>query len=409
MASGVDVGRVRQLNRRLVLRELRDHGRATRAKLAKATGLTHATVSAIVGDLIDEGWVRELGIGPIPRGRPPVLLEIDPDRHCCVGLQIGPERTRIAVLDALGRTVATRDARTRSRVAKTVCGQAARLVQETVRGAGVDWQRIHAVGVCLPGPVDPATGVIPDLPDLGWQNEPIRQLLADALGVPVEVYDDTYVLACLELLEGTARESKNAVFLSVTAAPNAALIVEGKVHRGASGFAGTIGHMQMPGLSERCRCGNVGCLRTVVSREAVARRAQELHRRGNRDLDPARLDEVPALALIEAAAAGSAAATEVLNEISVHLVRATGWVVTLVNPDMLILGGDLSPLPEPVLGPFREGVLAACHPAIAARLRIEKSMFRGADRARAAAVVILHESVDHLDALFHDSEAAGVA
>lgn len=273
-----------------------------------------------------------------------------------MGLQIGPVWTRITVLDALGTPVVTRDVRTGARVAKTVCAQSARLVRETVRGAGIAWRRIHAVGVCVPGPVEPASGAVIELPDLRWQNAPVRQLLGDELGVRVEVYDDTYVLACLELLEGAAHDSKNVVFLHVTVAPAAALIVEGKVHRGASGFAGTIAHMQMPGLSERCGCGNVGCLATAVSREVVARRAKALQRSGNRDLDPARLEVDPARALIDAAAAGSAPAIEILGEFTEPLVRATSWIVGLVNPEKLILGGAVAAIPESVLGPFRARV-----------------------------------------------------
>jgi len=276
------------------------------------------------------------------------------------------------------------------------------MVCETLEQAGVDRRRVDAVGVCVPGPVDFASGVAIDVPGFGWRNEPIQRFLADELDLRVELYDDNYALACLELLKGAARESRNAVLLSITREPVAVLIIEGKIHRGASGFAGAIGHMQMPGLTAPCRCGNVGCLATAASQEGLVSRTQKLIRNGNAGIDPARVKELPGLALIEAAGEGSTIAIEVLNEVGVHLSRATGWILNLLNPDTLILGGALSLLPEQVVGPFRERVLGACHPAIAARLRIEKSAFGGADRARAAGLVVLHESLEHLDSFFRD-------
>jgi predicted NBD/HSP70 family sugar kinase len=404
-----DIGRVRELNRGLVLRELQGLGRATRARLAKETGLTHATVSAIVSELVEDGWVREIGIRAVPRGRPPMQLEIDTEKHFFVGLQIGPENTRVVVLDALDRILAMRETRTRSIEAETVCSESARLVSETLDQAGVDQRRVDAVGVCVPGPVDSAAGLAADVPGFGWQNEPIKPFLANELELRVELYDDAYVLACLELLKGAARESRNAVLLSVTREPVAVLIIEGKIHRGANGFAGAIGHMQMPGLSDPCRCGNVGCLATAASQDGLVTRTEKLLRSGSTGIDPARFEEFPGLALIEAAGEGSPEAIETLNEVGVHLSRATGWILNLLNPDTLILGGALSLLPEPVVRPFRERVLGACHPAIAAEIRIEKSAFGGADRPRAAGLVALHESLEHLDSLFHDPAATAAA
>lgn len=165
----------------------------------------------------------------------------------------------------------------------------------------------------------------------------------------------------------------------------------------------------MPGLSAPCHCGNVGCLATVASQEGLASRTRELIRSGSAGIDPIRAQKLPGLALIEAAGKGSAEAIEVLNDAGLHLGRATSCILNLVNPDMLILGGGLSRLPESVLGPFRERVLAACHPAIAATLRIEKSAFGVPDRARAAGLVALHESLERLDSFFHDPAATTAA
>lgn len=409
MKRGVDVGRVRQLNRQLVLRSLRTAGRATRASLAKQTGLTHATVSVIVGGLIDEGWVHEIGIDAIPRGRPPTVLEIEPLGHCFAGVQVGPERIRVSILDALGRVLYSQDDNTRSLLPETLCSQVARLVRQAVESAGLAWHRIDAVGVSIPGAVDPSSGVVLDLPEFEWRNEPIRERLQEALDVRVELLDEHYAMACLERLEGAALESRAAVLLSVTVEPTAVLIVEGKVHRGAAGHAGSIAHMQLPGLSQPCHCGQVGCLRTVASQEAAAKLTHELLTAGSKEIDGDRAHIVPGLALLEAASTGSPRAAQAVNEIGAHLSRATSWIANLVNPDLLILGAGLSELGDELLDPFCKQILAQCQPAIAAHLRIERSQFRGRDRARAAALVTLHETVDHLDSLFHDSVGAAVA
>ena len=132
-------------------------------------------------------------------------------------------------------------------------------------------------------------------------------------------------------------------------------------------------------------------------------------RSGGAGIDPTRAAESPGLALIEAAGQGSAEAIELLNEVGLHLGRATSWILNLVKPDTLILSGALSLIPESVLAPFRERVLGACHPAIAATLRFEKSTFGGADRARAAGLVALHQSLEYLDSFFHDPAATTAA
>jgi len=397
VVEGVDVGRVRELNRALVLRDLRRRGRSTRAEIAKQTGLTHATISAIVVDLLEDGWVREVGLETIPRGRPPVLLEIDPRSHFVLGLQLGPHRTRLSLLDSLGAEIASRDVRTRSKRLETVAGHCAELVADLLSSVKVARRRVHAVGVCVPGVVDPVSGAAVDVPGFGWRDEPVGAALSSAIRLPIHVHDDCYALAGLELLEGRAHGERHAVLLSVTGEPAVALIIDGRVHRGASGDAGSLAHFQIPGLTDRCRCGNAGCLGTVVSAESLDRRARGPVRAS---LDAERMEDVPALALLEAAGRGVPDARAIVDEVAAHLARAVGWVLNLVNPDLLVLGAGLTGLPATMLASFSEDVLAACHPGVRSVLRVERSEFGGPDRARGVALVALHESVEHLESVF---------
>lgn len=252
-------------NRSLVLQALYSDGPASRADLARATGLTPVTISALVGDLLTEGLVTELGTRAAARvGKPATLVGFDPSAALIVSVDLSAdERLRGAVLDLNGvvrsRAEVARDGKTGEAAVGLVRELAGRLVAEAGATA-----RVLGVGVGSPGVVNDTAGIVRDAPNLGWRDLPLAATLATALSVPVRVANDANAAALAEHTFGGAGDS-GVLVLTVGQGVGSGILVDGALVRGERFAAGELGHVVVDERGERCACGRIGCLETVLA------------------------------------------------------------------------------------------------------------------------------------------------
>lgn len=255
-------GHARGHNRSLVLQTLYRAGGQSRADIARSTGLTRVTVSDLVGGLMAEGLVIETGQREDPRpGKPATLLDIDRGAFQIVGVDLSAHAAfRGAVLDLDGTILARAELPLESRRA----ADAAELVQELVRRL-LDRATapVLGIGVGSPGVVDPS-GTVLSAPNLGWEDEPLRDALATAFDLPVVVANDANAAVLAE--HGFGDASGDLMLVRIGHGVGAGLLLGGVLLFGSRFSAGEIGHVVVgTDGGERCMCGKVGCLETWVA------------------------------------------------------------------------------------------------------------------------------------------------
>ena len=275
----------RRHNRSLVLQTLFHSGPSSRADLARETHLTRVTVSDLVGDLIGEGLLHELGQRPGTRvGKPATLVGLNPDAFHIVCLDLSDEACLIgAVLDLSGRVLLRRKLKMQGRTGEAAVAGITSMCQELV---GLAARPVLGVGIGSPGVVDP-DGVILQAPNLGWTDLPLAAKLAAELGLPVHVANDANTAALGEHTYGGAGGS-GLMVITVGKGVGAGLLLDGALLGGHHYAAGEIGHVIVDERGEPCACGRRGCLETVVSAPAL--------RAAIKGLDPRQADAALAAA-----------------------------------------------------------------------------------------------------------------
>jgi predicted NBD/HSP70 family sugar kinase len=342
---------LRQMNRLRVIEMLYRQPGSSRTDLARWTGLSRATVSALIEELGYAGVVEEHD-GPVtaaPRssGRPPVLLSLVPGAGFAVGLDFGHQHIRVAICDLSGELVAEDFSPAEVDHAPTESLDLAdELVRAALRGAGIEPERVLGVGMGLAAPIHKATGEIATegiLP--GWHGiRPAHEMQA-RLGVAVELENDANVGALGEKVFGAARGVDDLIYVRVSAGIGAGLILGGRPYRGFGGVAGEIGHVLADPAGPICRCGNRGCLETIASPPAVA---ALLERSSG---EPVAVEQ-----LLELVEAKDRRARRAVADAGEAIGRALSMLVNVLNPELVVVGGDLAPAGPVLLDPIRAAI-----------------------------------------------------
>ena len=385
-------------DRTRVLEAIRRDGPTSRADLSRSLGLAKPTVSALVRELVEAGLVRERGprsrarttVGDRPprgRGRPPVLLSFNEQSEYVLGLHIGVGHTTVVLADANGDGVGRRRLPTPIGPAEEVLHAVGAIAREVVVAAGIARRRLRAAAVCVPGQVDVAAGTCLLAPNLGWRDVPVVGLLGAALGVPVGIHNTVQAAAVAEHAFGAGRGARTMALVHAGTGVGAAVLQDGVVFHGSAGLAGELGHAVMPGLDAACPCGRHGCVETAASATAVARSARDAVRTGS----PTRMaglgDEITAVDVFAAAEAGDTLAQALLGEAGRTLGIAASWLVNIVNPDVLVLGGGLVGAGAHLVDPFRAALEA--HALSGALARMEVRTWSAGPDAKVRGAVLL--------------------
>jgi predicted NBD/HSP70 family sugar kinase len=335
------------------VRTLREHGALSRAQLAVRSGLSKATVSSLVTDLEARGLVHDAGVSAGGQGRPGQLVDLRPDSVCGIGLDVHVGHVGVLVADLSGevlfqeKTVVDVPALGPERT----LDQLAQLVTEAMAGL----KNAIGVTVSVPGLVDTDAGTVPFSPRLRWRDVAVVDGLAARTGLPLDqivVDNDANLGAMAEL---ATMDATDLVYLTGDFGIGGGVIAGGRLIRGVGGFAGEIGHMAMDPLGPYCSCGRRGCWETQVGLGAL------LHACADSDdpiQDPA-LDLDQRMRTIRTRAEQHDRRTlDALHKIGISLGVGVSYLVNLLNPAVVVLGGYFAALPEWLVEPIRNQVVA---------------------------------------------------
>lgn len=390
---GADHAVMRELNRSLVLDLLKQESPISRASIAKLTALAKPTVSTIVDELVSEGLVREIGIGETRStgGRPPVLLEFNERSHFLIGIEIGVRHTTVALADARGAELTRSELKMSPAKAAETLRTIANEVRRIMRSAGAPLGRLGAIGIVVPGLVDASTATCLLAPNIGWRDVPVRELLSRSFPrVPIFVHNTVDPANVAESLEGAGTGYSDIAMLWASTGVGAGLLFNGRVFGGHGGVSGEIGHCYVPGGTERCNCGKIGCLETIASGPSVARAAKQAIKAG-RKTSLAGKRQLTSVDVAAAAAAGDRVALEVLADAGRALGIAASWLVNIFNPELVLVGGGLSEAGAPLLDPLREALAEHALPQALDKVAGVRPTELGGDAAVRGAVLLARQ------------------
>ncbi|MBP7571734.1 MAG: ROK family transcriptional regulator [Acidobacteria bacterium] len=328
----------RQINRRIALNIIRRSQPMSRADLARRSGMQRSTVSAIVEQLIDEGWVTEGASGPSTRGRRPRLLHLNVERAGIVAVDLRPETTRVAlagidarfVMQSAWPTPASPEA-----FAKTLAG--------TVESFGAARQDIvcEGVGVSVPGRVNDA-GELVFAPNLGWGQVNLRKLLESEVGLPLALENAASACALAELWFGRHPENvRDLVAVTVSEGIGVGLLLNGQLVRGGGAMAGEFGHVVLDERGTPCACGRRGCWEQFASNQAAVRhylgRSAPKRNSGRRAARSLQFTDILALA-----DGGERRAVATLERMAYYLGLGISGLVTGLAPQLLVIVGEVT-------------------------------------------------------------------
>ncbi len=383
---------LRRLNRLRVIHALRDEGLISRADIARRTGLSRSTVSSLVSELQADGLVVER---PEPAaahgdqgGRPPILLSFDSRAGVSVGIDFDHHCVRVAVADLSSRILAERElALETDHHAHEGLDAAAELVQAVLADAQVERSRVIGAGLALPGPIHRQSGVVSSTAIMpAWVGVGPADEMRRRLELPILVDNDANVAALAEAAFGAGSHASDLIYLMASSGIGAGMLLNGRLYRGADGLAGELGHVLVDPGGRVCRCGNRGCLETVAGADALAELLRLSHGEG-----------LDGHSIVRMAQEGDLGCRRVIADAGRAIGRAAATLVNVLNPELLIVGGDLAQAGDLLLDGVRETLALAALPSAAQRAQVVAGSL--GDRAGvlgAIALVLSEADREHL-------------
>jgi predicted NBD/HSP70 family sugar kinase len=329
---------LRALNEQLLLQHIRQLGQCSRAELARLSGLSKPTVSLALANVERSGLVREAGQRTGQPGRSAVLYEIRPDAGYVLGLDIGHQYLRGALADLSGEVVARSSLRSRAASVSSRVSDLVKLADELCRGTGVARPDVTQTVIGSPGVYDPRRGAITLTGGLAGLGRPaVLEELRAAFGDSLVIENDADAAALAEREHGLGSQVGTFAFVWVGTGVGMGLVIDGKLHRGVHGVAGEIAYMPISAGQgadpEDAR--RRGTLEAAGSAAAVVRAARRAGMRGS----------VSARRVFEAAAGGDERASQIVAEEAALVARAVCAIITVVDPELVVLGGGIGQAP----------------------------------------------------------------
>lgn len=333
---------LREANSARIVEAVKAYGRITQVELASVTGLSPATVSNIVKQLLEQGAV-ETSV-TTRSGRRAQLVSLRQSSALAVGLHIGRRSLDLVLADpSLEVRAAKRMPLPMDHRSDTTLDRAALLVADLADEVGADMEQIAGVGLALPSSVGRGGGSGAfQLP--GWEEVDVHQLLTARIQRPVLVVKEADAGALAESRLGALRGVDNALYVHASHSTESSLLLAGKVHQGFRGGAGALGHVRVDSAGHICRCGARGCLSTLVSGEALADLVRLSH--GPMDLR----------AIVKAARDGDPGCQQVVADAGSLIGTALADLATVVAPERITYGGELAAVGQAFVGPLRDAL-----------------------------------------------------
>ena len=351
---------VRNFNKHAAVDLIRFAGKGlSRTDLAEEMGITRAAVTIIINDLIAHDIIIETESRTTSSGRPPVVLEINPDHGLVAAIDMGAMHLSAALSDFSARILEEVEIPFRIADGPEKClVQADRILRELLAKRGLTPADLCGIGIGVPGPVITEQGTVMAPPIMpGWDRFPIRTSLEENWNTSITLNNDAELGALGEWAYGAGRGERNLAFIKVGSGIGAGLMINRQIYGGTTGSAGEIGHLTIDENGPLCACGNHGCLEAFAGGHAIAAQAQSLVASGKRTLLSEKdIQSLTALDVAEAARRGDLPAQEIIKRSGSYIGIAIAGLINLINPSTVVIGGGVAQVGDLLTASIRQAV-----------------------------------------------------
>jgi glucokinase-like ROK family protein len=350
---------LRKLNlKQSVIRELYYNKQLSIHNLGKTIKMSTPTITRAIDELITDEMVREIGIGESTGGRRPSIYGLVPTSRYVMGIDLERYFIRMGIFDFDNKPVSEiHELNEGLDTHPDILGFITEKVFELLQAYNIDREKLLGIGISLPGLIDVKSGISYTYLNTGT---PIAKELMDRLGLPVFVEQDTRTMAWGEQAFGLARGHENVLCLNVGSGIGLSMILNGKIYTGHSGYSGEFGHIQIEPNGQLCHCGKIGCIETVASGKVLISRARKDLSGGatSRISEMVQNDwnKVNIKIILEAAKAGDQYAIDLLAKIGEALGKGISTLIHLYNPELIILGGEMSKAADYLVSPIESNL-----------------------------------------------------
>jgi glucokinase-like ROK family protein len=389
-------------NRNLVLKTIFDHASISRAEIARVTSLTRTTVSDIVTSLLDENLVSEIGVGSSLGGKQPVLLGIEEDSRCLIGLDLARNQFRGAIVNLRGKIQQTVTLSLDSKTGDEAIALVYEILDRLVEAACLPKV---GIGIGTPGLVNIREGTVVNSVNLDWKDLPLAHLMEERYHLPVYILNDSQAAAMGEFTYGKNYPSdSNLVVINARHGIGAGIIINGKLFLGDGGSAGEIGHVVViPEGGQLCRCGNHGCLETVASTQALIKRVQAQVSPSISSQLPTSAQEINLDAIERAYLSGDRIATQAILDSGHYIGLAISSLVGTLNIQKIVLTGDMTRFGQPWMDAIRAAFTRTTLARLEQETKIEIGQLGGNDIILGASAML----ASNYSLLFRAQQARG--
>lgn len=334
------------------------NGDATIAELCKEMNLSIPTVTKLIGELQDDGYILDFGKQETSGGRKPSIYGLNPVSGYFVGVDVLHDRLNCAAVDFKGDKI---------RIEENIpfplentpaaLEQLCRSIEEFIASLSISRDKILAVGVNISGRVNPVSGYSYSI--FYFEEKPLSQILEEKLHIKIYIENDTRAMTYGEYMQGVVKGEKNILFVNMSWGLGLGIIINGKLYYGKSGFSGEFGHFCLFDNEILCHCGKKGCLETEASGSALHRIWLERYKEGSSTILAAQIDRQEPLLLahlIDAILKEDVLGIEILEQIGFNLGKGIAGLMNIFNPELVVLGGTLSQTGEYLSLPIKSAI-----------------------------------------------------
>lgn len=360
-----------------LLKELYIGGPSTVIKISKIIHSSPPSIALLLSELMEEGWVMELGVGSSKSGRKPILYGLNSSHGFVVTWIINKVKGTLLLYNLNHEVYASKEYAFRLDDT-TYATFIAEKTKEFLKESSIDLSRIIGIGICMPGLIDKETGY--NYTHRTKENKPLNTLLEQYLNIPAFTLNDAKAIAFGEKRFGLAKEYDDVLAINIDWGVGLGILLGGEVFNGTAGFAGELGHIQVRPQGELCSCGKTGCLETVTTAEVLIRRVKEEIAKGRVSkiwqLANGNMDAINEDLIIAATHQGDELCIDLFQEIGTELGKALSSAVHLFNPELIIVDGLLARADKFITIPIEQAINKYCLAEFRDHLKINTSKLR---------------------------------
>lgn len=334
------------------------NGSSTLTDLSKEMDLSVPTITKLIGEMCDDGYINDYGKLETSGGRHPSLYGLNPESGYFIGVDIKHFSINMGLINFKGEMVELKmDIPYQFENSKEGMEKLCILIQDFINSSEVDIEKILNINVNVSGRVNPESGF--SFSQFNFEERPLADVLSEKIGYPVTIDNDTRAMTYGEYMQGCVKGERDIIFVNISWGLGIGIVIDGKIYKGKSGFSGEFGHVSTFDNEIICRCGKKGCLETEASGSALHRILLERIQGGENSILSGRINIENPLTLDEIIAAVNredVLCIEIVEEIGQKLGKQIAGLINIFNPELVIIGGTLSLTGDYITQPIKTAV-----------------------------------------------------